>query len=161
MFRYLFSLSIAVISTQAVSCDFIDKLDPYQKQIAKLSYQVGEPHDLGLTMVAVAWEESRLGLFKVRMSTDYRDQSFGTMHTVAKWKTKGMTPFERGIWVQNIVENELFSLQTGLSDLLYWYGRKKNWADMVGSYNGGNTPNPNYLKRVRSTVRNIKSCTFD
>lgn len=142
-----------------VQCSFLNKLSPYQQDVAEMAYRAGEEHKLGLTAVAVAWQESKLGLYKVRMSTDFNDQSFGVMHTVSKWKTKGMTAFERGRWVENIVTNDIISIDTGVKDLVYWQGRAKgDWKRGVEMYNAGTGTNSVYLKDVINTVNKLKGC---
>lgn len=140
-------------------CNFFDGLSHYQKEVAYKAYRAGYPHDLGYTMVAIAWKESKLGLYKVRYGYTEYDRSFGVFHTVAHWKTKDMNPFNKGRWIQSMIENDLLSIQTGLEDLLYW--KKQNngdWFEMVGSYNGGNTSNNTYAEDVVNIVKEVKLC---
>ena len=146
-------------SVMAEECNFLKGLSPYQKEVAYQAYRAGDGYDLGNTMVAIAWKESKLGLYKVRYGITKYDQSFGVMHTVAHWKTKGLSSFKKGVWIQGVIENNPLSIQTGLTDLLYWKVRSKgDWFNMVGSYNGGNTPNKDYASDVSILVDEIKQC---
>lgn len=147
---------------QKPSCEFFEKLTPYQIDIANQSYKAGLPYDLGLTAVAIAWEESRLGLYKVRHNvTNVKDQSYGIMHIVAYWKVKNMTPFQAGQWVQDMVTNDAKSIDVGVQDILYWQNAAKgDWLNGVGMYNGGWKPNKDYGQRIVNTVRNLKECEF-
>lgn len=146
-----------------VQCRFLSNLTPYQQDVAEMSYRVGQPYDLGLTSVAIAWKESRLGLYKVRMSTKYNDQSFGVMHTVAKWKTKGMSAFERGRWVQDMITNDVKSIDVGVQDILYWQQRAKgDWKKGVAMYNAGGNYRKGltYTRDVIETIHKLRQCKF-
>lgn len=158
----LILLSSSVTASEAPQeglCDFLNKLSPYQQDVAEMAYRAGEAHNLGLTAVAVAWQESRLGLYKVRMNTHFGDQSFGVFHSVSKWKTKGMTAFERGRWVEKVVTNDVISIDIGVKDLVYWQGRAKgNWKRGVEMYNAGIGSNSVYVKDVVNTVNKLKGC---
>ncbi len=153
-------LSNSVYSSQETQCSFLENLSPYQYGIAYQAYRTGQPYDLGFTMVAIAWKESKLGLYKIRMGTP-PDISFGVFHTASHWKTKGMTAFERGRWAQVMVENDAKSIQVGVSDLLSWkVSAKGKWSRMVEMYNAGYGKNPVYLKEVKAIMREIKHCEF-
>lgn len=142
-------------------CSFVEQLSPYQQQVAYKAYRAGEPYGLGLTTVAIAWQESKLGLYKVRFnSNNVNDTSVGTMHTVAKWKTHKMSPFAAGQWMQLMIESDDKSLGVGVQDLLYWRSRSQSWGEMVGHYNGGNKPNSKYTHDIIDIVHRLKHCKF-
>ena len=143
------------------SCVFINQLTPYQAEVANKAYWAGMPYDLGKTAVAVAWVESKLGLYKVRWGSSKFDRSFGIMHTVAYWKTKGLDSFQKGRWIQSMIADDELSIAVGVQDVLYWQGRAKgNWFKGVGMYNGGNKPNMSYARDVTKLVRSLKNCDF-
>jgi hypothetical protein len=163
--KLMLAASIAMLSfssTKATAqCNFINKLSYSQQEVAYQAFRLGQPHDLSLTMVAISWKESKLGAYKIRLGTSRSDQSFGVMHTVAKWKTKGMTAFERGRWAERMVFDDAYSLNVGLKDVLYWQEHAKgDWMKGVGMYNGGRKPNMKYAQEVRDIVREIKHCEF-
>lgn len=160
-------LSFLMVSCDAKAntsenCAFVNKLSSYQKEVAYKAYHAGLPYDLGLTTVAIAWKESKLGIYKVRYNTTKgSDQSVGMLHTVIKWKVKQMTPFEAGRWVQKMIEVDDYSIQVGVQDILYWIQRAKgDWKKGVGMYNGGNKPNIIYSNSIVSIVKEIKTCKF-
>lgn len=141
-------------------CTFFKGLTPYQIDVAHMAYRAGEPFDLGLTTVSVAWEESKLGLYKVRYNTKtIKDQSFGVMHTVAYWKTKHMSAFEAGRWVEDMVTNDVKSIDVGVQDLLYWQNRANgDWKRGIEMYNAGTGKNAGYVKRVTDVVKQLGQC---
>ncbi len=149
-------------SEGAESCEFFDNLTPYQIDIANMSYKAGLPYDLGLTAIAIAWEESRLGLYKVRHNiTNVKDQSYGHFHTVAYWKVKGMDSFAAGQWVQDMITNDAKSIDIGVQDILYWQNAAKgNWLKGVGMYNGGWKPNKDYGDKIVDSVKRLSLCRF-
>lgn len=160
-------LAVALFTSCEAKADevcFIDNLSTYQQNIAYQAYRAGEPHDLGLITVAVAYKESRLGLYKVRFNRDsLKDQSYGVMHTAVYWKTKGMTPFEAGRYVERLLESDEKSIDEGVKDLLYWQTRAKgNWFKGVAMYNAGGIPDNgvNYAKEISNIVRSLKHCKF-
>ena len=163
MLKTTIASTMLLLSSASIAqeCDFLKGLSHYQKEVAYQVYRTGYPEDLGNTMVAIAWKESKLGLYKVRWGyTDY-DKSVGVFHTVVHWRTKDMTPFQAGRWVQDVIENDPVSIKYGLEDLQYWLKRNKgDWFKMVGSYNGGNTPNNTYAEDVVNIVRQVKLCEF-
>lgn len=169
LFKALIPLTLLILSplsnanTQEQGvCNFLKELTPYQQDIAYQSYRAGEPYDLGLTAIAVAWKESKLGKYKVRFnSSNIKDVSVGVMHTVAYWKTKGMSSFESGQWVQDMLEVDQKSIAIGVQDLLYWQSRAKgNWLKGVSMYNGGYKPNYTYGKDIVNIVKQLKECKF-
>lgn len=149
-------------SSEVENCIFMNQLSPYQQEVAYKAYHAGLPYDLGLTTVAIAWKESKLGLYKVRYNVEnVSDQSVGILHTVAKWKVKDMTPFETGRWVQKMIEVDDYSIQVGVQDILYWQQRAKgDWEKGVGMYNGGYKSNTSYANSISSIVNEIKTCKF-
>lgn len=143
-------------------CEFVTQLSPYQQSIAHMSYRAGEPYDLGLTAVAIGWHESKLGIYKVRFNTgDIKDISVGVMHTVAYWKTKNMDSFEAGRWVQDMIDIDQKSIDTGVQDILYWQSHSGgSWKKGVGMYNGGWKGNSQYANEISKLVSELKNCKF-
>lgn len=156
----LVAVPLLLLSLGVQSCSFLDKLSYQQRLIATQAYRLGEPYDLGLTMVAVAWQESKLGKYKMRYGKG-KDVSVGVMHSNVYWKTKEMSAFSRGVWVENMMNNNALSLQTGLEDLLKWKKSYKGvYKGMLNGYNAGYGENPTYVNEVITTVRELKQCKF-
>lgn len=160
---FLPSLFLAKNVTAQTQCEFLNNLTPYQYKVAYQIYHVGKEWDLGLTSVAIAWKESKLGKYKVRFNRDnIKDVSVGVMHTVAYWKTKDMTAFESGRWIESMIDNDILSISVGIKDLVYWQDRsKQDWFKGVAMYNGGNNPNYGYAKSIANIVKDLKNCSFD
>lgn len=155
-------LSLGVIlSSQAVAnCDFIEQLSLSQRVIAQQAYFAGKPYDLGITAVAVAWKESTLGLYKVRWGTKKGDKSVGIGHSSIYYHTKGMNPFDKGRWIQEMLEDNSKSINVMVQDLLYWKSHKPTWRTMVEGYNGGWKGSKSYADDVANTVNKIKQCKW-
>ncbi|UUW39799.1 putative TMhelix containing protein IV [Vibrio phage VPMCC14] len=164
LFLLIFCAMLALYAkdVDAGECKFIKNLNDYQRDVARKAYLSGEPHNLGLTAVAVAYKESRLGLFKVRYnSNNTKDQSFGVMHTVGFWKVRDLSPFKAGEYIHRLIQSDDFSIKVGVEDILYWQKQAKgNWSKGVAMYNGGFKPNYNYSKRITTIVKQIKNCKF-
>lgn len=141
------------------NCLFVENLTPYQYGVAYQAYRSGQPYDLQLTAVAVAWEESKLGKYKFRWG-DGVDKSVGVGHTVIKYKTQDMSSMEAGMWVESMITNDSKSIDVMVKDLLYWQSRSDSWYEGVGKYNGGNAANLEYAKRIATTVKQIKNCQW-
>lgn len=155
----LIVLLLATFQTKA-QCTFLENLSPYQSEVAYQTYRSGAAYDLGLTAVAIAYQESKLGLYKVRYGKG-KDISFGVFHTAVYWKTKGLSAFDRGRWVQRMVEDDAFAIQTGVSDLLYWKERRNgDWRRMIESYNSGDGSNKKYVDDVVKIVNELKYCEW-
>lgn len=142
------------------NCDFLEMLSPYQTTVAYQAYRAGQPHEMGLTTVAIAWEESKLGKYKVRYGNG-KDVSVGVMHSAVYWKTQGMSAFARGVWVEDMITDDAKSIQIGVEDLLKWKRiNKNNYRGMINSYNAGYGSNIKYVESVISTVKILKGCDF-
>ncbi len=141
---------------------FIKNLSPYQQEVASLVYKHAEPYNLGYTAVAIAYKESNLGKYKVRYNKDNtKDVSVGIMHTAAYWKTKDMTPFESGMWFQDMMEIDQKSVSIGVQDLVTWQSRAKgDWKRGVEMYNAGYGRNPTYVRAVVTIYQEVKHCKF-
>jgi len=161
---FLLLSPIALYSTTASAksydCPFLQGLAPFQEDIAYQAYRAGNPYNIGLTTVAIAWEESKLGLYKVRFGKG-KDVSVGTMHSAVYWKTKGMSAFERGIWVESMITNNAKAIQVGVDDLLMWRDvADGDYRGMINGYNAGYGSNSKYVQRVVGYVRELEKCKF-
>lgn len=161
MIKYLLTLLIIFsFNTYAKDqCEFLDNLSPYQRSVAYQAYRAGQPFDLELTTVAIAWQESKLGIYKIRYR--HNELSVGVAHTLVKYKTKGMTNFERDIWVQEMIQDDARSINIMIQDLLYWKNIfNGSWKKMVQGYNAGFGKNQQYINDITNTVKHLKQCEF-
>lgn len=160
----LFTVTFSSCSeaSDKVQCDFLSNLTPYQQDVAEMVYRSAEGYNLGHTAVAIAYKESKLGIYKVRYNRgNIKDVSVGVMHTVAYWKTKDMTPFESGMWFQDMTEIDQKSIAIGVKDLVTWQSRAKgSWKRGIEMYNAGYGKNPKYVHDVVKIYQEIKDCEF-
>ena len=148
-----------LISSVQAQCTFLDSLSPYQRSVAYKAYRAAEEYDLSLTAVAIAWQESNLGINKVRYGEGC-DKSFGVMHTGVCWKVKTLSAFEKGKWIENMVMNDTFSIQVGVADIVAWQTKGETWKRGIEMYNAGYGRNSVYVKQVVNTVSKLKECVW-
>lgn len=160
MRNILLLLFMVLVSNKSYAeCDFFKKLSFYQQDIAYQAYRIGFEHDLGLTAVAIAWQESKLGKYKIRVGKG-SDVSVGIGQTAVVWKTKGMSAFNRGRWVQSMIEHDAKSINVMMTDILHWQRVKGNWRAGIMGYNAGYGSNTQYRDEVVSLVKQLKYCEF-
>lgn len=143
------------------------KLSEQQKQTARYIYKIGSQYDLGATLVAIAWQESRLGLYPVNM----QDPSCGAFHQILpnyiRQHNLKDTPLTRNIVCGNLINNlDLATLQA-VEVLLFfkkYHTTRKNYPvypNMVKSYNAGFKTNiqkaETYYKQVYHNVKILES----
>lgn len=155
-------LALALLSPVShANCKFIEDLSMEQRAVAQECYLAGAPYNLGKTAVAIGWQESKLGKWKVRFSEVKKyDKSVGIGHTNIYYATKNMTALQRGIWIQQMIQDNQKSIAKMIQDLLYWQSQSEDWKGMVQHYNAGWHKNPKYLQDVVTTIDQIKSCKW-
>lgn len=143
------------------NCSFIEGLSDYQKDVMYKIHHISRPYNLQLTAIAIAWKESKLGKYKVRMGNTKYDRSFGVMHTVTYWKTKGMTPFEKGVLIQSLIQDDVKSITLGLEDILYWQRMARfDWKKGIAMYNAGSSYSNglDYAEDIKNIVKELNYC---
>lgn len=115
-----------------------NKLSKEQRSIAREVYNLSKPYGLELTLVAIAWQESRLGLVPINL----QDPSCGVHHINVKTylnlhKLKD-TSYNRNWYCNRLISDLQLSTSTAL-EVLIWYRNyhKGDYAKMVKSYNAG------------------------
>lgn len=144
---------------ESTQCNFLKGLTPYQVEIARKSYLHGKEKDLGYTLVAINWKESKLGLHKVRLQ-DGKYGSYGVSHIFLDYHTKGWDNWKRNKYAEKLMLNDDFAIQEGLDRMTYWKKHKKTWFESVAAYNSGWNGGDNYAKDVASIVRQVMKCDF-
>lgn len=152
-----FSILLLFATNVFASCE----LTPSQQSIVHFSYSYGAPHDFGLTMVAIAMEESDLGRYRINLQ-DPSVSSWGV--TVSKaikklgWRD---TPFNRNRAAQLMLNDIYFSAGLALETLLWWNDvRDGDWRRVVESYNAGYGSNKEYVSRIIENINTIKQCKW-
>lgn len=143
--------------------------DLQQESVIKKAYQLGVPSDLGLSLAAIAWQESNAGQFNI----NWNDPSFGPFHILIKTGATraGIKGYYRKI---ELAQQLMFDIELGAAfatqELLYWKGRFKRkgqmrWHNVWAAYNGGNNHKgedaQNYAKSIRSRIDWLKQCTLN
>lgn len=137
------------------------ELTPEQESVLHFSYSYGEPHDYGLTMVAIAMEESNLGQWNISL----QDPSASPYHvTIDKavdklgWKH---TPFNYNRAAQKLMDDIYFGAAIALETILWWDKvRGGAWRRVIESYNSGYGSNPEYVRRIIGHINTIRECKW-
>lgn len=153
------ALLCSPISSYAAQCAVINNLTPYQYEVARKGYLHGLQSDLGYTVVAIMWQESKLGLYKIN-TTDGKYGSYGVGHALIDYRGKHLSSFEKNQLAQKLIDSDDFAIQTIISDLETWKKHSKSWSQMVSRYNGGWKGNQRYVELIRNHVSRIKDCDF-
>ena len=122
------------------------------------AYQFGGRFDMGYTLAAIAWAESRAGLFLVSKDGDH---ACGYFHVKAGniLKREGLPVNRRAknTICEYVKEDRAYAAQAAIDELQYWKEyHNGNWKKMVKSYNGGFKGSSAYLKRITTFIRQIK-----
>lgn len=138
----------------------LDKLDDAQWSVLYHAYDTGAEHDLGHTMMAIAFKESSAGKYRVNLNT----HDFGVMQNNIKTAKarRGVTGYYATMaLVSDIVRNDQLSMDLALEELLYWRDdRKLSWRNTVSAYNNGNAYNKGtqHLDEMIPLVRMFMNC---
>jgi len=139
---------------------------PYEGQEGIIwAYQQGSKQDLGLTLAAIAWQESHGGLIPLNLF-DKPWGSCGMFHnylkTVVHQKRLDGEPFVITKYNLNklcieLIENPDYSLSEAVKVIMV-YKRKyhDNWMKIWAAYNGGSRPNYKYAKSIYWKVKAFK-----
>lgn len=144
---------ILIISTSYTKDlnSILNNMTVQQKAELARAYLVGEKHNLGLTLTAIAWQESQAGKWLINLD----DPSFGLFHI--KPTSKG---WNRSREAEKLLTFE-YSSRRVIEILNYWSAyHKGNWRKMIKSYNAGfnyNSPKAaEYLKNIQAKVMVLK-----
>lgn len=114
----------------------LQQIDESQWRVLYKAYDKGEPHDLGYTMMAIAWEESTAGKYRVNLNS----HDFGVMQNSLKTaatrtNTKGY--YAKMRLVERLIKDDDLSMDLAVEELLYWKKHTKTWRHAVSGYNNG------------------------
>jgi len=115
-----------------------------QRAILQRAYDVGKPFNLGYTMAALAWQESRCGKYVLNL----QDPSAGVFQNniksvmarhMQKDPTIKDTDFQRNLMAQRLFNSFELSAAEALAELEFWITVRGegNWFAIWQSYNGG------------------------
>lgn len=126
-------------------------MDYQQKLIMAKTYMIGLQNDLELTLMAIAWQESKAGKYLMNLS----DPSFGVFHIVPKGND-----WEKSREAERLMDFE-YSISKTIEILEYWKKyHKGNWQNTIKSYNAGYNYNSKkadqYLSHIQAKVRVLR-----
>lgn len=132
-------------SATAISSDIkCPQLNEKQIAVLKKSYELGEPHDLGYTLAAIALKESTAGSYIINaISSDYGVYQ-GNVETICKQAGVFHNPFQCNVEIQRVVNDIERASEHAIETLSYWknYHTKRTenylvYEKMIRSYNAG------------------------
>lgn len=137
----------------------LDGLSDQQWNVLYQAYDTGVSHNLGHTMMAIAFGESTAGKYKVNPES----QDYGVMQINIKTAKSihNVTGYygTRELITKLVVDDQL-NMDTGLKVLLYWQKQVKGWRNMVSAYNNGWAYNKGtvFMNKVRTNTRMFMNC---
>lgn len=165
----MLKLLLLLLTLTTLSAESISELSEPQKALANSIYSKGKKFDLGYTMVAIAYQESHLGKYRINLS----DPSCGIFHIMPKSLIK-RTDLTNNSWnrsrlCERLILDDDFSFSAALLELKYWEnywkskGVSKVWSHMVASYNGGfnATLDSPYLKAIKHHISILKKGKYN
>ena len=149
-------LALLTFSTQADQCYDIDA---DQQAVLVAAYEKGADDDLGYTMMAIAWNESSAGKYRVNLET----HDFGVMQNslktaTARTNTKGY--YNKMRLIEDLIKNDELSMSLALEELLYWRKQTGTWRNAVSAYNNGwrYSKGSVYLTKIIKHVKTFQRC---
>lgn len=152
---------LPAVSYSAYDCSRINEMKEEQIDFIKQAYEYGEPHDLGYSMAAIGWKESKAGKYNINV----QDPSFGPWHVTLPnalyfmgWKD---TKFNRNRVAQLMIDDISLSAQMALTVLKFWRKQYENdWIMVWASYNAGwnYMYGLDYAYDIRYRIRIIDQC---
>lgn len=142
-------------------------LSDRQVDILKQSYALGEPHDLGYTLAAIALKESSAGLFLINAMTSDYGIFQGNVRTVCTQAGVYHNDFQCNLEIQRVVSDINTAAKHAIETLSYWrnYHSKRSehflvYENMIRSYNGGfNFEHVDeYWEAFRDDFYTVKQC---
>ena len=132
----------------------LNALTPEQTNWLKYIYRRCMNYGLENTCVAVAWEESQFGVYKViPWSGDY-----GLMGINLYWYIKDNNYNYRNKYLRSRLATKLtcdndYNIMYAITKLEKLKNKYKSWKTIWAHYNGGTYPNWYYAKRILNKIR--------
>lgn len=149
----------------------LNNLSKSQKHVLFKAYNTGKIYNLGLTLAAIAWEESNFGRYNLNLSDGDRFRFKGSfspyhilLHTLCK-RLNVRTNWRASRVAEKLLYDLNYSTSMAIVELTYWqrYWEDKNnpWSHTVASYNAGHASyksrhGARYLRRIRTKVKALK-----
>lgn len=153
----LFLLPIYLLAIEPAK-EWAHYLTSVQKSNIIRTYHEANPLNLGYTMAAIIWQESKGGKYLINL----QDPSCGPYHnsitSVMSRHNIVDTSFNRNRTCQMLINDWEFAFSESLSELRYWQNvRNGNWTKVWASYNGGWAMSLSYAANIKSKIEFLKT----
>ena len=164
------ALLVLLLSCKALGEEECSKwydLSSEQRYRLQWAYSYGEQYDLGWTMSAIAWHESKAGKYKINAESD--DYGVFQVNLVTATDIMGISGYwnKQALITKMVVDDE-FNAYLALHVLQHFQKTRNSWKSVVRSYNEGNKWLKNeksreksldYYKKIRDNVVTLKQCS--
>lgn len=120
-------------------------------------YKNGKKHNLELLLAALIWQESSFGNNPI----NFEDPSCGIFHNhlpvvLGRLKMKD-TNYNRTFICGKLIKDNEFALEMTFLELEHWIINRKNWFDIIKSYNTGYQweKNQKYINRAERYTKEV------
>ena len=143
--------------------------EPEQIEVMQKSYQLGQEHDLGYTLAAIALKESSAGKYRINaISSDFGVYQ-GNVETICKQAAVWHNSFMCNIEIQRVVDDIEKAAEHAIETLSYWQNYHKKRTDnylvyqmTIRAYNAGFNFNGSqaetYWEEFRRDFHTVKNC---
>lgn len=136
------------------------ELDETQKRNARLIYRLVDDLDKRLALIAIAWQESKLGEAPINL----QDPSCGVFHMLApvylRQNNIADNSYNRNLYCGKLINDIVLSIRTAEKQLDYWLKVHKNDLRLaIQSYNAGYNvgAGAKYYEAVAKTMAIVRS----
>lgn len=145
---------------EKIGCSITEK----QREVLQYSYSYGQKYNLGISLAAIALQESHAGMVNINLqdpSAGYYHVTLDKVLKLKKWPDNG---YNRNRAAQLLIEDTELAASLAVSELQYWMKiHGKNSMKVFGSYNNGfvgvKTPKgQNYANNIKDKIQKINYC---
>ena len=133
---------------------FASRFSKSQLEIAQFAYDKGKPHGFPQTMRAIAWQESSFGV-NIENAAEGSCGIFGNRADIVSNRVSTLWAKVTTEEAKHLLINDRdFAASMCIAELKFWQDRRKNWNDVIRSYNAGwcLENGDRYLKEIRSKM---------
>ncbi len=145
------------------SCDIA--FSESQLDVMTRAYATGKPSDLGWTLAAISWRESRAGQDVVRMGNSLKWANLGSFQNQVKSTGDRAGCKSRKCYADvayRLMTDQKYASNAALNEVNYWMDRhKSNLRKALASYNSGaahNSRSRNYAADVTKKTKYLQKC---
>lgn len=136
-----------------------------QLDVMTRAYVTGKPDQLGYTLAAISWRESRAGQDIVRMGSSLKWANMGSFQNQVKSTGDRMGCKSQKCYADvayKLVTDQRYAANAALLEVNYWMGRhNSNLRKALASYNSGqihNSKSRNYAADVTKKTKYLQRC---